>query len=753
MITMRLLTLFLVISYFFVSPVFASSDVSYCNFSLSITNKNNYSTCNNLPFINPFNDSRTNLILLTDSQTAQQATLRTISSPQNQIPYLPNDIRKNISTVPFELTTYSAYYNDKLKTHKEKLNALQESFDSPTKSFISKIKNAYINSVKTNQNKTSNEQCNNCLPSDTLATLNYIAKLFKTTNISDKEKYNLALARYTLHMEESKAYLTQYIPDAPSDEAKPFVNYLLGVEAFHKANYIVAVNFFTNASQGSQPWIKEAATYMIARTLLNQGQATGYDNWGFLDLAKVDQITITRSRVAFENYLKSYPNGIYVNSSKGLLRRIYWLQDNQQALVNAYENLLEDPNLYHSSTTSIENSIADLIIEIDNKIYFADTPFPISSLTQTPKLLTVYDLIKMRSAKNNITLADLLAQKPTFLESPKLYKYLLASYYTYVEADPEKVLTLIDELDTELTSISYFQLSEQVLRIIALETQKKWDTAEQLWLSLKNRAKEPYQASFIELGLALNYEKSGQIAKIFAKNSPITTPQLRYIVLRKNTDRNLLKLLVVDEHLSSTDKASIIYLILYKDLLSKHYDDFLEDSSLLITDNKLETTTLHDVSKAKNETLELFSNPIPNHEEYSCPSPIILANVLKNHPQNAKALNCLGEFSDYYRLPYTNYMLNNYNTASEALGTNKPTEFGKNLHLRLEGYQQVINDPDAPEDDKAYALYKAIRCFANSGYNRCDGRDIPQAERKKWFRLLQSTYSKTSWAKLQKIYW
>ncbi|MFL9002797.1 hypothetical protein ACJ8NA_29715, partial [Pseudomonas azerbaijanorientalis] len=38
-------------------------------------------------------------------------------------------------------------------------------------------------------------------------------------------------------------------------------------------------------------------------------------------------------------------------------------------------------------------------------------------------------------------------------------------------------------------------------------------------------------------------------------------------------------------------------------------------------------------------------------------------------------------------------------------------------------------------------------------YNTCGQQDIPQAERKQWFRTLKSTYADSSWAKELKYYW
>jgi hypothetical protein len=67
---------------------------------------------------------------------------------------------------------------------------------------------------------------------------------------------------------------------------------------------------------------------------------------------------------------------------------------------------------------------------------------------------------------------------------------------------------------------------------------------------------------------------------------------------------------------------------------------------------------------------------------------------------------------------------------------------------------KVIADPQAGGDDEAYALFRAINCYApSSGYNGCGRQDIAPAQRKQWFRALKTEYAATSWAKSLKYYW
>lgn len=703
----------------------ASNDTSYCNFSLSLTNKNN-DICSNLPFLSPYNDSRTNLVLLIDNPNIQRSILRSLSSPQNKAPYLTDDIRKNVARIPFEFTIYDAYLDEVEYTNQLKINKIKKQIDEKTKHLILH--------VMKNESLLNN---NDFLSSPALS---FIEQISKTHGLNKQERKDLFSARYLL-FDNPTAEISSFINNNASFTAQHFINYLQGISHFYKKDYDKALKYFTEASTASQPWVKETALYMIARTLLNKGQNSAFNHWYEIDLNKVNQPAITQSYYAFTNYLKKYPAGNYAHSAHALLRRTYWLNGNRFALTKSYETLLNKINSV--------NNYADLILEIDNKIYFNKQFKSAYYLSKTPKLLAVYDLLRMRT--NQLSEESLINHEKLFKNYPTLYILLQATYYTYNAPNPEKVLLLSEQIKNTHHSNASIEFSIQVLRAIALENTGQWLAAENLWKNLNSTATYPYQSALVELGLALNYEKTNRINSIFDKDSFIKTPQLRYILLRKNANREQLKQLLFSEGLNVTEKSSTLYLILYKDLLSQHYDDFLEDTNLL-TSNQLDTAPIENISLNGKAYLTLFSEPIPSHPEYPCPSPIILANILKLNPKEARSLNCLAEFRQFYKLPYNHYMLPLPIDMNE-LGTNNPTAFGQYLYSPLKGYQLVIDDKNASEEDKAYALYKAIRCFASTGYNQCDKQIIPQTKRKEWFQQLHTKYAKTTWAKQQSIYW
>ena len=73
--------------------------------------------------------------------------------------------------------------------------------------------------------------------------------------------------------------------------------------------------------------------------------------------------------------------------------------------------------------------------------------------------------------------------------------------------------------------------------------------------------------------------------------------------------------------------------------------------------------------------------------------------------------------------------------------------------LRLDAYKSVIADRGATPEEKAFALNRAIRCYAPSRYNHCGGTDVEQSQRRAWFLRLKADYPKSPWAKSLKYYW
>jgi len=71
----------------------------------------------------------------------------------------------------------------------------------------------------------------------------------------------------------------------------------------------------------------------------------------------------------------------------------------------------------------------------------------------------------------------------------------------------------------------------------------------------------------------------------------------------------------------------------------------------------------------------------------------------------------------------------------------------RTVYSRLAAYQGLIASAKTPQADKAYALYRAVMCYAPSGNNSCGGKDVDPSQRKAWFLQLKKNYPNSLWAK------
>ena len=62
-------------------------------------------------------------------------------------------------------------------------------------------------------------------------------------------------------------------------------------------------------------------------------------------------------------------------------------------------------------------------------------------------------------------------------------------------------------------------------------------------------------------------------------------------------------------------------------------------------------------------------------------------------------------------------------------------------------------DADATAQDKAYALFRAVKCYEPSGGNACGGVDARKSERKGWYNELKRQYPASRWAKELAYWW
>ncbi|MGY2375066.1 outer membrane assembly lipoprotein YfiO [Pseudomonas sp. SDO524_S393] len=682
-------------------------------------------TCNNLPFLSPGNDSRTNLRLLLADQKA---------APLSPAALDEDDLAQGFGPVPFPVYRLARHADSSTEPD----NGADDSRTAELDTLLKPL------GIQREEYKTAGEaflsgEGSRCRSNDDDSATAFVRQVVKA-DMPTPERELLVKAR--LQLLTTCSWEGPIVADPQqiqSSDGQLFRTYLQAAADFYSGRFAEAGRGFAAAGASNVPWLKETALYMTARNALNQAQANTYDDYGVPQLERVDKPALAEAQQAFDHYLKAYPQGEYTASARGLLRRVYWLADDNPKLAEAYAR-----ELTQTADAQRNVSVDELVEEADTKLLMVST-----GAIDTPMLQLVSDLMLMRAhTPPSLTREALDKRKAVFANNPAQYDYLRAVYALYVEHQPDSALKLLPH--EVPANLDYFAFSQQTLRALALEDKKDWQGAEALWLKLLPLAKLPLQRDQLELALALNYERSGQLAKVFATDSPISAPQVRYILLRNVAGPQLLRQQSAQAH-DPLERETAQFVLLYKDLLRGQFAAFADDLKQLPTpppEDKLGTSLGYVYSSS--QTLKLFQwNGDKAESGYACPSIVQTAATLQAEPKNPQGLNCIGEFILRNNL---DGMPLEQARAAGSLGSTA-SNFEGDTFSRLDGYKQVIGDSKAPKNDKAYALFRAINCYAPAGYNSCGGVEVEPAVRKAWFRQLKTSFADTQWGKSLQYYW
>ncbi|CAI8697721.1 hypothetical protein BTK96_002923 [Burkholderia pyrrocinia] len=538
-------------------------------------------------------------------------------------------------------------------------------------------------------------------------------------------------------------------PPVKSPLGQQFAAYLDGTNAFYRADFLTATKAFANASHSANPWLKETGLYMAGRAQLNAAQAKVFDNDSPTpSRARVTKVSLDAANTVFRTYLNVYPQGRYAVSASGLLRRVAWLGGNVAQQADLYGNALAR---WSPKTSNVP--LMQLANELDSKLLFGSELD--ARQIQSPTVLATVDLLRMRTSDSSdasrskpLTLDDLQAQKPRFANAPALYDYLLATWYVQIGHKPDAALELLPQ--TPAVPLDYFGLSQQTLRAFALEDSGQPDKARQLWRDLIPLAKFRFQREALELALAINLEQAGLVNDVFADDSPVQNAALRAILLQRSASADLLRAQAQNQATGGALRDTALYTLLYKELTRSHYADFIADAAL--------------VSGTPADPLKPFIAPGARNEDgYTCPSARDIAATLQQNPGDAKGLNCLADFARLHPPaaglegdPVPLWIRNASSTTATrvppTLGAS-PSQFAGKPYERMSSYVTVMADAQANPNDRAYAFYRAIKCYAPSGSNECGGKDVPKNTRKRWFDTLKATYPGSPWAQKLRYYW
>lgn len=492
------------------------------------------------------------------------------------------------------------------------------------------------------------------------------------------------------------------------------------------ADFDEADRLFSTLAAQPTGWLAETARYLLARVAINRAQVSAADEYGFYDLSRVDKAVLQQAGERLDTYLADYPQGLYADSARGLYRRVAWLMGDEVALGQHY--------LARLQRGKVSVSLFD---EIDNKLLAApDKPMAAAPFILVQDLRLMRALSEWETRWQPLNSEQLMAQRADFAAAgwQAYWDYLQLAQRYYVQQDLAGVLSLTEQTPAQLPPL--LQFSRQVLRGMALMGLARWPEAEQYWRRLHQGSVTEAQGKLLDLALAMTLERADKLDSLFADDGGLTDPLLREPLLRYSASAPLLRQLAQNKQLPRAQRNTALFTLLYKDLTRGHYADFLQDKAL--------------IGPALGQEPFSFTafGKLPRPDGYACPALDVTVTALAKSA-NPRALNCLGDL--LLQQGWDDSPLEEKPDASVLGGA--PDRFAGVPQGRLSWYRQVIADKQAPAEDRSYALYRAINCFASSGYNHCGSEDIAKAERKAWFRTLKGTYGKTRWAAKQKYYW
>ncbi|MEC5319519.1 hypothetical protein VSX61_11310 [Brenneria populi subsp. brevivirga] len=582
--------------------------------------------------------------------------------------------------------------------------------------------------------------------SNDLATVDdFFAVLLADQTLTDDWRASLALARLIiLSADYSPSSLAAELGRLPDDgRAGELKRYLINTQAFYQGEFAQAQSGFLALTQAAQPWVAETARYMLIRVALNAAMQSALDEYNMFDAGKADKNMASSALRRIDDYLQQYPRGLYAASAQGLYRRAYWILGDLAAL----------PKIYQQELDRADNAgdLQALSDEIDNKLLERET---FAATPDSPLLALVQDLKRLRGERGGwgrfpeLSAAELAAQQTLFDQAgmQNEFHYLQTAYRFYRLKDYTAVANdVAPTRERDLTDTTRFSL--QVLRGRALLQLARWDEAEAHWRHLLSLETNYTQQQYLQLALAETLAKAGRPEKIFAADSPVKNLRFRSAVLKVSADADLLRQQTGPQQ-THEERAIALHTLLTKSLTRADYAGYLQDSALRKAIPPLEETENMDWSLDDPAVFDW--NGADTEAGYQCPALDSVVSTLSQRPNDARAINCLGEF--FLRTgDIVGFDWGESNMLDELI--NAPTQFKGKEYNRLDGYMRVIADPGAPPEDKSYALYRAVYCYAPSGFNDCGEQDIAKETRKAWFTQLKTEFKGSLWANKLKYYW
>ncbi|CAM7353131.1 hypothetical protein [Citrobacter cronae] len=693
---------------------FASFDMEDCKWS------DDSCLLKGTPTFNPENDSRDNLLRLLSQEKAFDLPVQS----------MPEDITRSRDF-------YFAYHPQWDETAPQPASAPVSAEDSPLSRQMAELN---INADEANLNDAEHE--NRHVSNNTESVSQYFAALLADAALTAEQRQALAQARMGLYSDATREQIESSLANLPADSpAQHYKSYLAAAASFYAGDYASAERDFTQLAKSDRPWLAETAQYMLMRTALNKSSQNSVGEYGDFDIAKINREDASQAQILAQAYLQRFPQGQYADSTRGMLRRINWYLQAWPQLAGLYEQTIQQ--------AADAQQLRKIVIEYDNVYGMAFYEQSVlEAFPDAPRVNYIELLRALRLNSDNkptLTQAQLDASKPVFEQSQKLPLWRDLQLNLWLATGNYAAIIQAVAPAQKLAPRDTLAFSEQVLYGEALMGQKNWAAARDFWQQLLKVSQDNEQRQYVQAKLAATLVYSGDVAAIFAPESAVTNLRFRSQVLKTQATLEQLRQQAV--HGPNNEERTIaLHTLLVRDLTENRFGDWLNDKKLV------SDITPPVIDEAFNDVnLSTFDwNGDAAQAGYTCRSLNETVTVLSKKADDAHALNCLGEF---FRTTQTHVDLWKNSTGNDVLeaAISRKQPFGQ--FDRQSYYQQIITSPTAEVEDKSFALYRAIMCYAPSGSNECGGEDVDKLQRKGWFTQLKTQYPGSPWAQKLKYYW
>ncbi|HCW3136761.1 TPA: hypothetical protein OXC89_004456 [Citrobacter freundii] len=693
---------------------FASFDMEDCKWS------DDSCLLKGTPTFNPENDSRDNLLRLLSQEKSFALPVQS----------MPADITRSRDF-------YFAYHPKWDEATSQPAAAPASAADNPLSRQMAEL-NISADEINVNDAELENRHVSN----NTESVSAFFAALLADSTLTAEQRQALAQARTGLlsgaTREQIESSLATLRADSP---AQSYKNYLAAAASFYAGDYASAERDFTQLAKSERPWLAETAQYMLMRAALNKSSQNSVGEYGDFDIAKINREDATQAQTQAQAYLQRFPQGLYADSARGMLRRINWYLQAWPQLAGLYEQTLQQ--------SADARQLREIVIEYDNVYGMAFYEQSVVEAFPDAPLVSYIELLRALRLDNNskptLTQAQLDASKPVFEQSQKLPLWRDLQLNLWLATENYAAIIQAVTPAQKLAVHDTLAFSEQVLYGEALMGQKNWSAARDFWLQLLKLSQDNEQQQYVQAKLAATLVYSGDVAAVFAPESAVTNLRFRSQILKTQASPELLRQQAI--HGPNNEERTIaLHTLLVRDLTENRFGDWLNDRKLA------SAITPPVIGNAFDDVnLSIFDwNGDAAERGYTCRSLNETVTVLSKKADDAHALNCLGEF---FRTTQTHVDLWKNSAGNDVLESaiSRKEPFGQFDRQRY--YQQVITSPKAEVEDKSFALYRAIMCYAPSGSNECGGEEVDKLQRKGWFTQLKTQYPGSPWAQKLKYYW